>query len=60
MATLLPLSAVDPALVERLLDAAFGADRFGRTAYAIRKGMEWLPALSFAALDEDDLSLIHI
>jgi len=54
MATLLPLSAVEPALVEDLLDAAFGADRHARTAYAIREGMDWLPGLSFAALDEED------
>ncbi len=54
MASLIPLSAVEPALVEQLLDAAFGADRFGRTAYAIREGTEWLPGLSFAALDEED------
>lgn len=54
MATILPLSAVEPALVEALLDAAFGADRFGRTAYAIRAGMDWLPGLSFAALDEEE------
>lgn len=54
MATIIPLSAVDPALVEQLLDAAFGADRFGRTAYAIRAGMDWLPGLSFAALDDED------
>lgn len=54
MATILPLAAVQPALIEDLLDAAFGPDRFGRTAYAIRKGMDWLPGLSFAALDEDD------
>ncbi len=54
MATILPLSAVEPALVEALLDAAFGADRHGRTAYLIRAGMNWLPGLSFAALDDDD------
>ena len=54
MATILPLSAVEPALVESLLDAAFGPDRHGRTAYRIRAGMDWLPGLSFAALDEDD------
>lgn len=54
MPTILPLSAVGPALVEDLLDAAFGSDRHGRTAYRIREGMEWLPGLSFAALDEDD------
>lgn len=54
MATIVPLSAVEPALVEGLLDAAFGVDRHDRTAYAIRDGMEWLPGLSFAALDEED------
>lgn len=54
MATIVPLSLVDPALTEELLDAAFGSDRFVRTAYTIRKGTDWLPALSFAALDEED------
>lgn len=54
MATILPLSAVEAADVEALLDAAFGADRHGRTAYRIREGMDWLPGLSFAALDEED------
>lgn len=54
MATLVPLSAVDPALVEALLDEAFGPDRHARTAYRIREGAHWLEGLSFAALDEDD------
>ena len=54
MATLVPLSAVDSALVEQLLDAAFGEGRHARTAYRIREGTEWLPGLSFAALDEDE------
>ena len=54
MATIVPLSAIDPALVEELLDAAFGGQRHARTAYRIREGMEALDALSFAALDEDD------
>ena len=54
MATILPLSAVEAADVEALLDSAFGADRHGRTAYRIREGMDWLPGLSFAALDEED------
>ena len=35
-----------------LLDAAFGPDRHGRTAYRIRRGMAWLTDLSFAARDE--------
>lgn len=54
MATLLPLTAIEAESVERLLDAAFGADRHARTAYRIRAGLDWLPALSFAALDEQD------
>lgn len=54
MATILPLSAVERALVDELLDAAFGEDRQGRTAYRIREGMDWLPGLSFAALDAED------
>lgn len=54
MATLIPLAEVDPALVEQLLDRAFGDDRHARTAYRMRAGMDWLPALSFAALDDDD------
>lgn len=54
-ATLIPLEAVDPAMIEAVLDRAFGNDRHARTAYRIREGMLWLPALSFAALDEEEL-----
>ena len=54
-ATLIPLEAVDPAMIEEVLDRAFGPDRHARTAYRIREGMPWLPGLSFAALDENDL-----
>jgi predicted N-acetyltransferase YhbS len=53
--TLIPLDAVDPALLEDLLDAAFGPGRHTRTAYRIREGMDCLPALCFAALDETDM-----
>ncbi|MEK7342414.1 MAG: N-acetyltransferase [Pseudomonadota bacterium] len=49
---IVPLDSQPAAAIERLLDAAFGADRHGRTAYRIREGMAWLPALSFAALDD--------
>jgi predicted N-acetyltransferase YhbS len=52
---LLPLSTVAPERVEHLLDAAFGADRHGRTAYRIRTGMPVVAEMSFAALDGDDL-----
>ncbi|MEP3050527.1 MAG: N-acetyltransferase [Erythrobacter sp.] len=55
MASIIPLSAVDPAMIEQLLDRAFGEDRHARTAYRIRAGVEWLDALSFAALDDEDM-----
>jgi len=54
-ATLIPLEAVDPAMIEEVLDRAFGPDRHARTAYRIRAGMNWLPGLSLAALDENEL-----
>jgi predicted N-acetyltransferase YhbS len=52
---LLPLSDIAPQAVEALLDAAFGADRFGRTAYRIRQGMDAIPRLSFAAVEDGAL-----
>lgn len=51
-ATLIPLDNVDPALVETLLDRAFEPERKQRTAYKLRDGVDWLPGLSFAAIDE--------
>ena len=53
-ATLIPLDNVDPALVEALLDRAFEPERHKRTAYKVREGMDWLPGLSFAAIDAAD------
>lgn len=50
-----PLSAAEPAAVEALLDAAFGPDRHGRTAYRLRRGCRALGALSFSAWDGDAL-----
>jgi predicted N-acetyltransferase YhbS len=55
MADIIPLAQVDPALIEELLDRAFEPERHRRTAYKVREGMEWLPGLSFAALDDDHL-----
>jgi predicted N-acetyltransferase YhbS len=55
LTTLIPLAEIEPAMIEQVLDRAFGSDRFGRTAYKVREGTEWLPALSFAAMDEDGL-----
>ncbi len=54
MPSLVPLASVPPHLVEELLDAAFEPERRTRTAYRIREGTEWLPGLSFAALDDED------
>lgn len=52
--TLIPLDNVDPALVEGLLDRAFEPGRHKRTAYQVREGTDWLPGLSFAAIDADE------
>ena len=54
-ATLIPLDTVDPALIEALLDRAFEPERRIRTAYLLRAGLDWLPPLSFAALDGEQL-----
>ena len=54
VATLIPLDNIDPALVEALLDRAFEPERRTRTAYKLREGLDWLPALSFAAIDADE------
>ena len=49
------MSGIEPQAVEHLLDLAFGPDRFGRTAYRIRQGMDAVPALSFAAVEHGAL-----
>jgi predicted N-acetyltransferase YhbS len=54
-AAIIPLDNVDPVIVEQLLDRAFEPERHTRTAYKVRDGMDWLPALSFAALDAAEL-----
>ncbi len=46
-----PLHAFDRAIVEALLDRAFGPDRVARTAYKVRGDSPALPGLSFAAVD---------
>ena len=46
------MSDIEPQAVEALLDAAFGRTRFGRTAYRIRAGVDAIPALSFAAVED--------
>jgi predicted N-acetyltransferase YhbS len=52
---LVPLADVPEPGIELLLDAAFGADRHGRTAYRVREGMRAIPGLSFAAIEGDRL-----
>lgn len=52
---LTPLANADAGDVEALLDAAFGADRRGRTAYRLREGAEAIPELSFAAWEGNRL-----
>lgn len=51
MVELVPLHSIPTDAVERLLDAAFGPDRFGRTAYRLRDGVAMIDALSFGAVD---------
>lgn len=55
MTVLHPLSAVAPDAIEALLDLAFGTDRHGRTAYAVRAGTRPIDNLSFVAMDGDAL-----
>lgn len=50
---LVPLASVPTDRVEALLDAAFGTDRHGRTAYRVREGAAAIDALSFAAIETD-------
>jgi predicted N-acetyltransferase YhbS len=54
--TLKPLSAIAPDALETLLDLAFGTDRHGRTAYAVREGAEPVDSLSFVAMDGETLT----
>ena len=55
MLKFLPISDVDPAAVEALLDRAFGRDRHTRTAYRLREGVTEIPGLSFAAVEDGGL-----
>ncbi len=52
MLEFVPISAIDPAAVEALLDRAFGRDRHQRTAYKLRAGVGAIPELSFAAIED--------
>ncbi len=55
MITLCPIADINPNAVDALLDAAFGVDRRGRTAYRMRDGVDAMPELSFAAVNGDKL-----
>ncbi|USU08620.1 N-acetyltransferase [Sphingomonadaceae bacterium OTU29MARTA1] len=55
MIAFVPLSTVDRAAVEALLDRAFGSDRHARTAYKVRGDAAPLAGLSLAARDDDVL-----
>lgn len=56
MTDFVPINAIDPTAVEALLDRAFGRDRHGRTAYRLRDGMDTIPDLSFAAIEDGALA----
>ena len=56
MTDFVPINAVDPAAIEALLDRAFGRDRHGRTAYRLRDGVDAIPGLSFAAIEDGALA----
>lgn len=49
------LSAITESALNILLDDAFGPDRYGRTAYLLRKSMIAIDHLSFAILDDQML-----
>lgn len=55
-----PLATRDADAIDALLDAAFGPDRRGRTAYRIRLGMAWLTRLSFAATDTETGAMVGL
>jgi predicted N-acetyltransferase YhbS len=55
LSRLIALSHVKPKLIEALLDAAFGVNRTGRTAYQLRAGSAAIDTLSFAVMDGDAL-----
>ncbi|MET0238412.1 MAG: N-acetyltransferase [Sphingobium sp.] len=55
-----PLASLSADVIDALLDAAFGPERRGRTAYAIRRGMAWLTDLSFAAVDVESGDVVGL
>lgn len=55
MISFVPIASIAPSEIECLLDLAFGADRRQRTAYRLREGMDVIPDLSFAAIQDGQL-----
>lgn len=55
MVKLVPIASVASSDIEHLLDLAFGIDRRQRTAYRLREGVDPIPELSFAAIDDGAL-----
>lgn len=55
MFDLVPISDVSDEAVESLLDAAFGTDRHGRTAYRVRDGVAAVATMSFAVMERGRL-----
>lgn len=51
LTAILPLTDFESVDIERLLDLAFGTDRHGRTAYRLRQGQSWIPAMSAGMRD---------
>ena len=54
MPELIPLNEVTPDKVEQLLDDAFGSNRFGRTAYLLRKRSKPIVPLSFEIIENGE------
>jgi predicted N-acetyltransferase YhbS len=52
--TLFPLNASNQNDIDQLLDAAFGLDRRGRTAYLLRAGVSQIESMSFCLLANND------
>ena len=50
MVEIIPLAQLAETEIETILDAAFGSERRGRTAYRLRTGMVAIPGLSFAVM----------
>ena len=55
MTDMIALDRCDTDAIENLLDDAFGTDRKYRTAYKLREGVDYIPALSFGLFDDDRL-----